>query len=74
MPESPDPPPRYELKKYQAGYGLLVIAVFVVAFAYLFDLWPAYLIVAFLVGAGIAFQFDKERPSRHKHRATDEDA
>lgn len=59
--EKADKPPRYELKKYQAGYFLIALAGFLGALSWAMDSWKLAVSAAIIGGTGLVFQFDKER-------------
>lgn len=54
-------PPRYELKKYQAGYFLIALAAFLGALSWEMDSWKLAVSALIIGGTGVVFQFDKER-------------
>lgn len=67
MSDVPPPTPpgrRYELKKYQAGYGLLALGVVVLVVGFFLSSYEMMTVAGVLLLTGAIFQFDKERPRR----------
>ncbi|MCD8482929.1 MAG: hypothetical protein LR015_09865 [Verrucomicrobia bacterium] len=62
-PSSSGKPPRYELKKYQAGYFLIALGIFLGVFGWAIASWKLAVSALIIGGTGVVFQFDKERHS-----------
>ncbi len=60
--EKEEPPKRRELQKYQAGVFLIILSLVLFALGLFFRQFNFHIMGVFLLGAGIVFQFDKNRP------------
>lgn len=60
--ENEGTPKRRELQKYQAGVFLIILSMVLFALGLFFRQVNFHIMGLFLLGAGIVFQFDKNRP------------
>ncbi len=60
--ENKSTPKRRELQKYQAGVFLIILSMVLFALGLFLRQVNFHIMAVFLLGAGIVFQFDKNRP------------